>query len=106
MHLKRWITGIIALPILYLLVWVGGIVFYLLVAAASIITLWEYYRIVFETDGPFLTPEPHRGRRPNKPAYVRYVADRIAALHNMPLDEFAAQTTANAERLFNLTALA
>ena len=53
MHLKRWITGIIALPILYLLVWVGGIVFYLLVAAASIITLWEYYRIVFASDGPF-----------------------------------------------------
>ncbi|BBO79291.1 phosphatidate cytidylyltransferase [Desulfosarcina widdelii] len=53
MHLKRWITGIIALPILYLLVWIGGMVFYLLVAAASIITLWEYYRIVFPSDGPF-----------------------------------------------------
>lgn len=53
MHLKRWITGIIALPILYLLVWTGGMVFYLLVAAASIITLWEYYRIVFAPDGPY-----------------------------------------------------
>ena len=52
MHLKRWITGIIALPILYLLVSVGGLVFYLLIAAASIVTLWEYYRIVFPADGP------------------------------------------------------
>ena len=47
MHLKRWITGIIALPILYLLVSIGGLVFYLLIAAARLGTLWEYYRIVF-----------------------------------------------------------
>jgi phosphatidate cytidylyltransferase len=53
MHLKRWITGIIALPILYLLVLIGGTVFYLLVAAASTVTLWEYYRIVFAQDGRF-----------------------------------------------------
>jgi len=52
MHLKRWITGIIALPILYLLVSAGGLVFYLLIAAASMVTLWEYYRIVFQSDGP------------------------------------------------------
>ena len=51
MHLKRWITGIIALPILYLLVSVGGMAFYLLIAAASMVTLWEYYRIVFQSDG-------------------------------------------------------
>jgi phosphatidate cytidylyltransferase len=59
MHLKRWITGLIALPILYLLVWAGGVIFYLLVAAASVVTLWEYYRIVFQSDGPlpeFLMP--------------------------------------------------
>ena len=52
MHLKRWITGIVALPILYLLVSIGGLVFYLLIAAASLVTLWEYYRIVFQADGP------------------------------------------------------
>jgi len=59
-------------------------------------------RILVETDGPFLTPEPRRGRWPNKPAYVRYIAERIAALHTLPDDAFAAQTTANAERLFAL----
>ena len=52
MHLKRWITGIVALPILYLLVSIGGLVFYLLIAAASLVTLGEYYRIVFQADGP------------------------------------------------------
>ncbi len=61
-------------------------------------------RLLVETDGPFLTPEPHRGRFPNRPAYVRLIADRIAALHNLAYDEFAAQTTANAERLFALPA--
>jgi TatD DNase family protein len=59
-------------------------------------------RILVETDGPFLTPEPRRGRWPNKPAYVRYIAERIAALHNLPDETFAALTTANAERLFAL----
>ncbi len=59
-------------------------------------------RILVETDGPFLTPVPHRGKRPNKPAYVRHIAQRIAALRNVADDAFAAQTTANAERLFRL----
>jgi TatD DNase family protein len=61
-------------------------------------------RILVETDGPFLTPHPHRGQRPNKPAYVRLIAARIAALHNLPDETFFAQTTANAERLFALPA--
>lgn len=59
-------------------------------------------RILVETDGPFLTPHPYRGKR-NEPAYVRYVAERLAALHNMDTDSFAIQTTANAERLFGLS---
>ncbi len=57
-------------------------------------------RLLVETDGPFLTPHPHRGRRPNRPAYVRFIAERLAALRAIPFDEFAAQTTANAGRLF------
>jgi phosphatidate cytidylyltransferase len=51
MHLKRWITGIVALPIIYLLVSAGGMVFALLIAAVSVVTLWEYYRAVFQADG-------------------------------------------------------
>ncbi len=58
-------------------------------------------RILVETDGPFLTPHPYRGKR-NEPGYVRFVAERIATLQNMDNDEFSAQTTANAGRLFGL----
>ena len=57
-------------------------------------------RILIETDGPFLTPHPYRGKRPNKPAYVRHIAERIAALRTISDDAFAALSTANAERLF------
>lgn len=59
-------------------------------------------RILVETDAPFLTPHPYRGRRPNRPAYVRYVAERLAALRQTSDEAFAAQSTANAERLFAL----
>jgi phosphatidate cytidylyltransferase len=54
MLLKRWITGIVALPIIYLLVSTGGKVFTLLIATVSLVTLWEYYRAVFKpgADGP------------------------------------------------------
>ena len=58
-------------------------------------------RLLIETDAPYLTPEPHRGRR-NEPAYVRLVAERIAELHGLPLAEVARITTANARRLFGL----
>jgi TatD DNase family protein len=56
--------------------------------------------LLVETDAPFLTPHPYRGRR-NEPAYVRFVAEKIASIKNLPLDEVAAQTTANARRLFD-----
>ncbi len=58
-------------------------------------------KILIETDGPFLTPHPYRGKR-NQPAYVQYVAERLAALHQIDDETFAAQTTRNAETLFNL----
>jgi len=56
-------------------------------------------RIVVETDAPYLTPEPYRGRR-NEPAYVRFVAERLADVRGLPYDAIAQATTANAHRLF------
>ncbi len=58
-------------------------------------------RIVLETDAPFLAPVPFRGKR-NEPAYVRYVAEKLAEVKALPLAEIERTTTANAVRLFGL----
>ena len=58
-------------------------------------------RLLIETDAPFLTPHPHRGKR-NEPAYVQLVAEKIADLKNLPLQEVAQVTTANAQALFQI----
>jgi len=57
--------------------------------------------ILVETDSPFLTPVPHRGKR-NEPAYVRYVAETIAKVKEMTLDEVARVTTSNVKALFGI----
>jgi TatD DNase family protein len=59
-------------------------------------------RLLVETDCPFLAPVPRRGKR-NEPAFVRYVAEAIAQLRGVDLDELARQTTQNAARLFRLS---
>ncbi|MFY9587777.1 MAG: TatD family hydrolase [Actinomycetota bacterium] len=56
-------------------------------------------KIVVETDAPFLTPQPHRGKR-NEPAFVRHVADAIASLKGVPSAEADRALSANAARLF------
>ena len=58
-------------------------------------------RLLIETDSPYLTPTPHRGKR-NEPAHVYYVAKEVARIRKLDLDEVAAITTANAKKLFNL----
>jgi len=58
-------------------------------------------RILLETDAPYLTPEPHRGKR-NEPAYVVEVARKVSELKKEPLEKITQQTTDNCKRLFNL----
>ena len=58
-------------------------------------------RLLVETDCPFLAPVPKRGKT-NEPANVRYVAECIASLRNIPLEILAQQTTANACSLFGI----
>ncbi len=58
-------------------------------------------RLLLETDSPYLTPHPHRGRR-NEPAQVRLVAEEVAALRNLPLEQLAEATSENVRRLFKI----
>ena len=58
-------------------------------------------RIMIETDSPYLTPVPKRGKR-NEPAMVRIIAEEIAKIKNKSLEEVAEITTDNAEKLFGI----
>jgi TatD DNase family protein len=58
-------------------------------------------RVLVETDAPYLTPIPHRGKR-NEPAYVRHVAEKMAELHGISVQEVEEATTQNAKRLFRI----
>jgi TatD DNase family protein len=60
-------------------------------------------RILLETDSPYLAPIPHRGKR-NEPAYTAFTAKTGAGLYGMTEAEFAAQTSANFDRLFTKAA--
>ncbi len=56
-------------------------------------------RLLAETDSPFLAPMPHRGKR-NEPAFVTYVVEALSRIHQVPVEEIAARSTANFHRLF------
>ncbi|MBC7813713.1 MAG: TatD family hydrolase [Burkholderiales bacterium] len=59
-------------------------------------------RMLVETDGPFLTPVPHRGKR-NEPAYIPHIVERLASLRRLTAAQISEATTANAVRLFALS---
>jgi TatD DNase family protein len=59
-------------------------------------------RLLVETDSPFLSPVPHRGKT-NEPGRARFVADLLARLHNLSINEVAQITTANAKTIFNFS---
>jgi TatD DNase family protein len=58
-------------------------------------------KYMVETDAPFMTPEPFRGRR-NEPIYVKYVAERIAEIKKLSVEKIAEITTNNARHLFRI----
>lgn len=90
-----------ALKIGFSLGFTGPITFKKAEETRAIAAATPLQRLLVETDGPYLTPHPYRGQR-NEPAYIPYIVERIAAVKNLPVEEAAAATTANAERLFRL----
>jgi len=82
-----------------LLLGIGGVVTYKNSGLKDVLPEIGLEHLVLETDSPYLTPVPHRGKR-NESAYVRFVADEIAYILGKSVSEVANVTTANAETLF------
>lgn len=78
---------------------IGGVVTFRKSVLAEVVRDMELSDMVLETDCPYLTPVPYRGRR-NEPAYVAFVCNRIAELKEISPQEVAEATSANAERIF------
>jgi len=83
----------------------SGIVSFAGYADADLVRLVPEDRLLLETDAPYLTPVPHRGRR-NEPAFVAEVALAVASHRDADPQALAAATTANARRFYGLPALA
>lgn len=80
---------------------VGGVITYHNSNLAEILSACPPEKLVLETDAPFLSPVPYRGKR-NEPAYLREINAKLAAALGMEPDACAAQTSANARRIFRL----
>ena len=77
----------------------GGVTTYKNCAVKDFLPRIPLDRIVLETDAPYLSPIPHRGKR-NEPAFMVATAAKIAEIYNVSLEELAEITTSNAKKLF------
>jgi TatD DNase family protein len=89
----------LAFPNFYL--GIGGVLTFKNGGLDKVVTEMGVERMVLETDAPYLAPSPFRGKR-NETAYTRIVAEKMAELTGLPLEEIARITTANAEKIFQL----
>lgn len=80
---------------------IGGVITYKNAGLAEVVSKIDLQHLVLETDAPYLTPVPHRGKR-NESAYLEFIINKIAAVKNISVEEVAAVTTANAEKLFGI----
>lgn len=78
---------------------IGGVVTFKKAALADTVAQMELEDIILETDCPYLTPAPHRGKR-NESAYIAYVCNKVAELKGVSAEEVARITTHNARRMF------
>jgi TatD DNase family protein len=80
---------------------IGGVVTYKKSTLPDIIKEIPLQHIVLETDAPYLAPAPYRGKR-NESSYIPVIAQKIAEIKNITLEEVAMVTTSNSEKVFNL----
>ena len=80
---------------------IGGVLTFKKASIAEHVKEIPLDRILLETDSPYLTPVPFRGQR-NESAYIPHIASRLAQIKDIPLEEVAETTTANAVKLFKL----
>lgn len=80
---------------------VGGVVTFKNAGLAEVVRNVPLDRIVLETDAPYLTPVPYRGKR-NESSYIPLIAAKIAELKGIPVEEVAETTTNNAKTLFGI----
>ncbi|WP_242978901.1 TatD family hydrolase [Rhodohalobacter mucosus] len=80
---------------------VGGVSTFKNAGVDKVLAEMPLNRLILETDAPYLTPAPHRGKR-NEPSYIRLIAENLAELKEVNLDEIAKATTKNAFDLFGV----
>jgi TatD DNase family protein len=78
---------------------IGGVLTYKNAGLARVLESIPIDSIVLETDAPYLSPVPFRGKR-NEASYVQFVAEKISEIKGLPLDEVIQSTTANAKKIF------
>lgn len=80
---------------------IGGVVTFKNSGLDKVVQNIKLDSLLVETDSPYLTPHPHRGKR-NEPAYVELVAQKISEIHTIPVEEVGEVTTRNAKTLFGI----
>ena len=80
---------------------IGGVLTYKKAGLAEVLQRIDLAHLVLETDAPYLTPVPFRGKR-NESSYLSYITAKLAEVKNVSQEEIAAITTANAQKIFGL----
>jgi TatD DNase family protein len=80
---------------------IGGVVTYKNSGLDKIVEQIDLKHMVLETDSPYLTPVPYRGK-PNESSYLVYIAQKIADLHQVSLETVATITTENSFKIFGV----
>lgn len=80
---------------------IGGVITYKNAGLAEVLENVDMKHIVLETDAPYLAPVPFRGKR-NESSYLKYIAEKLATVKNISVEEVEKITTANAENIFGV----